>query len=70
MNNVNAAMAMTDEIKTIAQQNIKDYNKNMEDTQKLLASSQEMNMLAKDYQKNSSILEMEVKKSNFWLCSK
>ena len=70
MTNVNAAIAMTDEIKQIAQQNIKDYTKNMEDTQKLLVSSQEMNMLAKDYQKNANTLELETKKSNWWLCSK
>ena len=39
MTNVNAAQAMTDEIKQITHQNIKDYTDNMRDTEKLLVSS-------------------------------
>ena len=34
----------------------------MEETQKLLESSQEINLLAKDFQKNAHTLEIEVKK--------
>ena len=39
MTNVNSALAMTAEIKEIASQNIIDFNKNMEDTEKLLINS-------------------------------
>ena len=60
---------MTDEIKDIARDSLKEYQKNMEETNKLLVTSEEMNLLAKDYQKNAQALEDEVKKSSFWLCS-
>jgi hypothetical protein len=42
----------------------------MEETNKLLITSQEMNMLAKDYQKNAQTME-DVQRSNaWWYCSK
>ena len=65
MTNVNAAQAMTDEIKDIAKESLKDYQKNMEETNKLLVTSQEMNMLAKDYQKNAQTME-DVQRGNSW----
>ena len=42
----------------------------MAETEKLLASSQNINMLAKDFQKNAHDLETEVKKASWWYCSK
>lgn len=45
-------------------------NENMAETQKLLESSQEINLLAKDFQKNAHTLEIEVKKQSWWMCSK
>ena len=42
----------------------------MDETQKLLVTSSEINMLSKDYQKNANLLEQETKKSNWWLCSR
>ena len=70
MANVNTALNMADEIKDIARDSLKEYQKNMEETNKLLVTSEEMNLLAKDYQKNAQTLEDEVKKSGFWMCSK
>ena len=70
MTNVNNALALSEEIKVIASQNIADFNENMKDTEKLLINSQEMNLIAKDYQKNAHKLEVETNKSNWWMCSK
>ena len=49
MNNVNTAMQMTDEIKDIARQSLKEYQNNMNETEKLLANSSEINQLSQDY---------------------
>ena len=49
MGNVNTALNMADEIKDIARDSLKEYQKNMEETNKLLVTSEEMNLLAKDY---------------------
>ena len=39
MGNVNAAQQMTDEIKDIARESLKEYQKNMDETNKLLVTS-------------------------------
>lgn len=45
-------------------------NQNMSETEALLKSSQEINLIAKDFQKNAHTLEVEVKKTSWWCCSK
>ena len=47
--NVNLAMQKADEVKAIAARSVDKMNQNMADTEKLLASSQNINMLAKDF---------------------
>ena len=42
----------------------------MDETNKLLVTSQEMNMLAKDYQKNAQTMEDIQRGNAFWYCSK
>jgi hypothetical protein len=47
--NLNAAIAKADEVKVIAARSVQKMNENMAETQKLLESSQEINLLAKDF---------------------
>lgn len=47
--NLNAAQAKADEVKVIAARSVQKMNENMAETQKLLESSQEINLLAKDF---------------------
>ena len=42
-------MQKADEVKAIAARSVDKMNQNMADTEKLLASSQNINMLAKDF---------------------
>jgi hypothetical protein len=42
----------------------------MAETEKLLQNSQEINLLAQDFQKNAHTLEVEVKNQSWWMCSK
>ena len=68
--NLNKAFEKVDEVKAIAQRSVEQMNKNREDTEKLLASTEEINMLAKDFQKNAHEMEVIQKRNSFWLCSK
>lgn len=68
--NLNAAIAKADEVKVIAARSVQKMNENMAETEALLRSSQEINLLAKDFQKNAHTLEVTVKNTSWWCCSK
>ena len=68
--NLNAAMAQADQVKAIAARSVDKMNANLDETEKLLANSQDINMIAKDFQKNAHTLEQEQKKGSWWYCSR
>ena len=67
--NLNKAFEKVDEVKQIAGRTITKMQANMEQTEDLLKASQEIQFLAKDFQKNSETLETTMKNQSFWMCS-
>ena len=59
--NLNAAFDKVEEVKNIAARSVDKMNSNLSETQKLLESSQEVSLLAKDFEKNSIELESVMK---------
>ena len=70
MRGVNAAQAKADEVKNIAARSVEKMNQNAAVTEALLADSQQINLLAQDFQKNAHELEVVVQKQSWWMCSK
>ncbi|CAI2379972.1 unnamed protein product [Moneuplotes crassus] len=68
--NLQLAFAKAEEVKEIAQKNVKDMIKNVHETDELLQKSENINELAKDFEKNAHEMEKIQKNTNFWLCSK
>ena len=59
-----------EEVKNIAARSVNKMNENLSETQKLLESSEEVSLMAKDFEKNSIELENVMKAQSFWMCSK
>ena len=70
MNTINQAQEQVSEITKIAQRATEKQLKNIESGERLLATTQEMNALAQTYQKDAHTLEINVTKSQWWMCSK
>ena len=68
--NLQLAFAKAEEVKEIAQKNVKDMIKNVHETDELLERSQNINDLAKDFEKNAAEMEKIQRRNNFWLCSR
>ncbi len=56
LNNLHLAFAKAEEVKEIAQKNVKDMIKNVDETDELLKKSENINDLAKDFEKNAAEL--------------
>ena len=68
--NLNKALQQAEEVKDIAAKNLTKMAENTHETEKLLMTSQEMSMLAKDFSKNATEMEKVQKNYAFWLCSR
>lgn len=68
--NLNMAFQKVDEVKQIAGRSIQQMAQNMQETEELMQHSQEINVMSKDFQKNSEKLETMMINQNFWMCSK
>ena len=68
--NLQMAFAKAEEVKEIAANNVKNMVKNVQETDQLLDRAQNINHLAKDFEKNAVEMEKVQRDANFWLCSK
>lgn len=68
--NLQMAFAKAEEVKQIAANNVKSMVKNIQETDQLLDRAQNINHLAKDFEKNATEMEQVQRNANFWLCSK
>ncbi len=68
--NLQMAFQKVDEVKNIAQDAVRGMVANTGETEKLLQDSQEVQMLAKDFQSNAADLEHIMKNQNWWAFSK
>ena len=70
MDAVNQAQNQVSEIEKIAKRATDKQLKNIEQGEKLLATTDEMNRLSNAFQKDAHTLELNVKSSQWWMCSK
>ena len=70
MGTVAQAQSQVEEIKEIAQRSVEKQMNNLAEGERLLKTSQHMNELAQEFQKDAHTMESIQKSNAWWMCSK